>query len=501
MIKKFGLIFIILFFANLSSQTFVDMNTLPTEKVFYMYSNSNAYSQPEGTGIFKSESVAFNDSLEAPYLYYIPTNYDASARTPLLVYLHGGVNRPEFVDVEDMQSDNFFAELAEENGWLLLLPFANKDCMWWDDAGFENIRNQIVLLKRKFNIDDDRVFLTGISDGGSGSFHIGMTHPDLFASFYPLIGKVSVGNLVNGHHTYIANLANRYTAAVNTDGDGLYPATKMRLLMDLGQTAGADIFYKEFWGFGHDTDWLESYKMEFANKINNHPRDPFQNSLYWEMARQDYNRCDWLEITEIDTMLEAAEWHKNYNLKLTDDRMLFGFNHDMKFQGEGTLITNVVKGSAAEGAGLRIDDVIIQMDGKVAVNIDSLTTWRDAKKRGDIFSLTVLRDSSEEILNGQFPEVTYYDAFSLSKPSAAVTAKYYGNHFEIETSRIKEIAIYFHPEMINMKNPVTININGQLVFDDYIDYNRNFMKQNFEENNDRRAIWINREMIQVPEEL
>ncbi|MFC1898521.1 PDZ domain-containing protein, partial [Candidatus Cloacimonadota bacterium] len=405
-----------------------------------------------------------------------------------------------FVDMEDMHSDNYFVDLAEKNGWLLLMPYANKDCMWWDDAGFSNILQQLIILKSEFNIDDNRVFLTGISDGGSGSFHIGMTHPDMFASFYPLIGMVSVGNLVNGHHTYIANLTNRFTAAVNCDEDGLYPAAKMRELMNLGQQAGADLFYKEFWGFGHDTEWFDLYKTEMTNKISTHPRDPFHSSLYWEISEPQYNKCDWLEITEIDTLKEASDWYKQYNIKLSDERMMFGFNHDQKYEGSGTLITNVVEGSAAEGAGLQKGDIIVTMDGKQAANIDTLITWRDAKKRGDFFILTVLRNGSEEFLEGQFPDVTYYDAFNLTKKSAAVKARYYGNHFEIETSRIQEITIYFHPEMINLSNPVTININGISVYNDKIDYDRTFMLQNWYDNFDRKALWINKILLKVPEE-
>jgi PDZ domain-containing protein len=327
-----------------------------------------------------------------------------------------------------------------------------------------------------------------------------MTHPDTFSSFYPLIGMVSVGNLVNGKHTYISNLANRYTAAVNCDEDGLYPAAKMRKLMDLGQQAGADLFYKEYWGFGHDTNWLKDYKFEFLNKIQTHPRNPFQTSLYWEMTESEYNRCDWIEIAVIDTLLEAAKWHKSYNVKLSDERMTFGFNHDPKYSGEGTIISNVIEGSAADNAGLLEGDIITHMDGKVANDIDTLISWRDAKKRGDVFSLTVMRRGKEELLVGQFPEIASYDAFNLTKKSAAVKARYYGNHFEIETSRVKEFAIYIHPEMINMINPVTVSINGHSVFDDLIDYDQMFILQGFFNNYDRNALWVNEIRLEVPEE-
>ncbi len=493
----------LLFFlaANLFCQKIPELNDLSGEEVFFKLSNWQSYTQPTETGIFQTAEITFSDTLMAPYSYYIPSSYQADQPTPLLVYLHGGVSRPQFVDIQQMESDNIFAHLAEANGWLLLIPFANQDCSWWDENGYQNIRNQIIFLKKNFNINDDQVFLTGISDGGSGSFHIAMTRPDLFSSFHPLIGMVSVGNQVNGRQTYVANLKNRFTAAYNNDEDGLYPAARMRLLMDLAQQAGADLFYREFWGFGHDVDWLEDYKIEFIGKMQNHLRDPFQPEIYWETAEPEFNRCDWLEITEIDTLPQAKEWHKTFNIQLTDDRMMFGFRHDQEYEADGTLIFNVVENSAAENAGLQVGDIIIGMDGKKAANIDSLTTWRDARKRGDEFSLTVLRDGTELVLEGRFPEPESYNAFRFSKPSGAVKARYYGNIFEIETSRVKEISLYFHPEMINPEIPVIVNINGKKVFEDLIGYNKEFMIKNYRSNLDRKALWINKLTLQIPVEM
>lgn len=496
--KKLLILFFVFIAFNLFSQEF---NALPAEKVFEYLSNGNAYSEPLQKGIFISDSIAINDSLTAPFAYYIPSRYDVQSRSPLLVYLHGGVGTASFYTMDDMRSDNEFIDLAEKYNLLLLIPFANLQCMWWDLTGAENILNQIKIMKQKFNVDDNRVFVTGISDGGSGSFHLAMTRPDVFASFYPLIGMMSVGNLENGSQTYPANLANRFVAAVNNDGDRLYPSAKMRLLSDMAQQAGADLFYKEFWGLGHEVPYLNDYFSTMMNQMETHTRDPFQSKLYWEVSEEEFKKCDWLEITEIDTMLEAAEWHKSYNVKLTDDRMMFGFIHDEKYTREGTQIIKVVEKSAADKAGLQAGDFIIEMDGKVAANIDTLITWRDAKQRGDGFTFTVLRNDSEIFLEGQFPEITTYDAFSFTRKSGAVKARYYGNIFEIETSRVKEIALYFHPEMINLEIPVIVNINGKKVFEDMIDFDKKFMISNFEQNPDRAALWINKLQLEVPREM
>ena len=497
--KKYLILILLLFVTNMFTEEFVVIDDLTSVKLFEFISDNSTYSAPSETGIVIRDSIVINDSLTAPYAYYIPSSYDVSKRTPLFVYLHGGVGTPDFHSMDDLETDNDFIAFAEENNMLLLLPMANLQCMWWDVTGAGNILNLVKKMKQKFNVDDNRVFISGISDGGSGSFHLAMTRPDVFASFYPIIGMMSVGNLGNGMQTYPGNMANRYVAAVNNDDDGLYPSAKMRKTIDMAQKAGAELYYKEFWGYGHKVPYLKEYLNSILLQMQSHPRDPFQPILYWEVSEMEFNRCDWLEITKIDTLLPKKEWQEVNNVKLSVDRMMFGFNNDREYEGEGTLITRVVENSAAFDAGLLENDLIIKMDGKPAANIDSLITWRDAKKRGDEFTLTVIREDEKIQLNGRFPETTEYDAFNLTKPSGAVKARYYGNHFEIETSRVSQIAIYIHPEMINYDIPVDININGQQVFNEMIEIDSEFMQKNFKENQDRKALWTNRIVLNLPE--
>jgi len=142
--------------------------------------------------------------------------------------------------------------------------------------------------------------------------------------------------------------------------------------------------------------------------------------------------------------------------------------------------------------GLKENDIIIKMDGIEAENIGELLKLRSKKKRGENFTLTVLHDENETQLSGQFPEVTQYNALNYSKPSAAVNAIHYGNHFNIETSLVSKIALYIHPYMINLDIPVVVTINGKEVFNEMVGIDREFMIQNFIENFDKKALWINK---------
>ncbi len=133
----------------------------------------------------------------------------------------------------------------------------------------------------------------------------------------------------------------------------------------------------------------------------------------------------------------------------------------------------------------------------LAADIYELTDMRDRKNRGDFFTLTILRGSEEIILEGQFPEPEKFQVFNYDLPSGAVKAKYYANQFHINTSRVKQIALFIHPEMVNLQIPVSVYVNGEKKIEDLISIDRDFMLDNFRENLDRKTIWINKIIIDI----
>ena len=470
-----------------------DNPTISNDSLFVLLSNWNEYEKPESTGVFLQKENVINDTLTAPYFIHIPQNYDHANPAPLLVYLHGGVGRKEFIEdfLEYTHEVTALFPKEVQNNWFFLFPEGNQYTIWWELVGMENIKTQIRNLKENYNINDNRIYMTGFSDGGSASFHFALTDPNLFAAFYPLNGFISVGSRVTQKPAYLPNMQNRHSRAINTDEDSLYPSSDMRLLMELSLLAGADLLYKEYWGIGHDFTYADVDIPIMVEDMKNHARDIFRSEILWESSIPEFSRCDWLEITKLDTLESPKEWQKEYNIKMENKRIQFGFYHDEKFEGKGVKVRDVIEGSTADSMGLKKDDIVIKMDGKDVENIEKLSGLKTFKKRGDKVYLTVLRDNKEVKLFGQFPEIEYYDAFILNKPSGAVKAKYWGNHFEIETSRVEELAIYIHPDMVNLKNPVTVNINGKEVFNDHTNIDREFMIENFLKNFDRKAIWVN----------
>ena len=476
-----------------------DDKTISNDSLFTILSNWNEYQELDSTGVFIQFNNQINDTLQAPYIVYIPSDYQCQNKTPLLVYLHGGVSRQQFIEgyIEYIQ-DNTFKQFADEVNWIMLFPMGNIDTTWWDLNGIRNIKQQIRILKAKYNIDDNRIWITGFSDGGSASFHFALNDPNDFACLYPLNGYVSVGSRVTNTPVFLPNLMNRPVYVVNTDLDRLYPSAKMKPLMELSLEAGANLLYKEYYGIGHEFTYADEEIPIMIENMKNHIRDIFRPKIYWESWSPDFNKCDWIEIVSLDTTETQKEWQKQYQATMADDRIQFGFFHDNEYQDQGIKVNNLIDGeSTAKEMGLMAGDVVIKMDGVETNDINDMDSLKTFKLRGDHVSLTVKREGDIIELFGQFPDTTYYDAFLYNKPSGAITVTYCGNQFDIETSRVREFAIYLHPDMVNFKNPVSVTINGKEVFNDIVNIDRDFLITNFQNNRDRSALWTKRLVFEV----
>ena len=397
-----SLLFSLIFAEDINVKTINDLASnqqISNDSLFTLLANWQNYSQPESTDVFLLEHNQVNDTLAAPYVVYIPKGYDCNKKTPLIFYLHGGVSTKVFHDTPlEYAEQNYFTKYAKENNWIIVYPMGNNDTAWWNLTGINNLKAQIRKLKFQYNIDDKRIYISGFSDGGSGSFHLALNAPDDFAAFYPLNGMISVGSVVTQIPVFLPNFKNRFIYAINTDEDGLYPAKGMRNFIKLSLEAKANLFYKEYWGIGHAFDYADDELPIIFENMKTKVRNIFPPEIYWETATLDYGKCDWIQITAIDTMLVPKEWQIEYNIEIADERVSFGFYNDREYEDYGTRISKVMQGSAVETMGLKENDIIIKMDGIEAENIGKLLEMRSKKKRGDNFTLTVL--NADKVLKG-----------------------------------------------------------------------------------------------------
>lgn len=447
--------------------------------------------EPAEKGDFFLREIECADGEMRPYVLYVPESYDPEKPTPLFVILHGGVSRSEIFSPQlDYAREHEFGVVARENGWLALWPFGQMGATWWDEVGMANIERQVRTVKRDYNIDDNRVYLGGFSDGASAAFSHAMLKASGYAAFIALNGHMGVAGMAGDYHLYPINLRNRPIYAVTTNEDELYPTRVMKPTIELALSAGADILYHEFEGTHSLADYAEEVLPIIDRFLSTHVRNPYPTELVWETADTNYGRFMWLDIKEI-FMGENPDWHKVYNVEMTDERIVIGFMPLWEYEGEGVAVDRVAdEETFAASAGLESGDVITRANQMDIIDMEDLDKFKTSVSRGDSVRLIVKREGEEVELVGQLPEVDHFSLFDYKRESGLVRARAVANRVEIETSRVLRLGIRVNPELFNPDHKLTVVVGGQTRYDQLVEPDLDFMLRSFLENRDRSQIYI-----------
>lgn len=242
----------------------------------------------------------------------VPADYDPATPIQLRVQLHGGVARPSPNPTsapgatvgrpQPGQPARTGNRIAGEKQ-IYLHPSGWAAAQWWDEEQVDNILRAVDVLKRKYNIDEARVYITGISDGGTGVYYMALKEPNLWASYLPLNGSIAVirspQNGADGE-MHGNNLSNAPLYIVNGELDNLYPVYQVEPHLKWFQSMGVPFVFRPQAGAGHNTAWWPTEREPYEKFVREHPRVAHPPKLSWETERTDkFNRNRWLVIDEL----------------------------------------------------------------------------------------------------------------------------------------------------------------------------------------------------------
>jgi poly(3-hydroxybutyrate) depolymerase len=231
----------------------------------------------------------------------VPAEYDPARSWPLRVSLHGGVGReaPRPGDSPSRPLTNRIPLTGE----IVLHPRAWAGLEWWTTAQADNVARLIDRVKREYNVDESRTYITGISDGGTGVYFFAMRAATLWASCLPLNGQPLVlANPDSGAEGefFSGNLVNCPLHVVNGGRDPLYPAASVAPLISMFKRGGVAVDFQVYPEAGHDVSWWPEEKARFEAFLAAHRRVAHPERISWETERTDRdNRFRWLVIDRI----------------------------------------------------------------------------------------------------------------------------------------------------------------------------------------------------------
>lgn len=285
-----------------------------------------------------SLTLVINDTARTAFLVHLPPNYNPAKRYPLLFFLHGAVRNNLLTDYLPAawvlyDWNRYYTKYAELNDVILVFPQGSKEFNWMtSDKGFFMVPKILTLVKKAINVDDNKVFITGHSNGATGSFSYLMKQPTPFAGFYGFNTQPKV--FTGG--TFVENIKNRSFINFSTDKDYYYPPNANDDFTKLMNSINAD--YKEYRynGFPHwfpEFDESEpAYKILFADLLQRQ-RNPFPKEISWEFDDNRYGNIDWLTNIKLDTLASRKAWHKEKNFKI---------NQWLEYNEKDSLITKTV---------------------------------------------------------------------------------------------------------------------------------------------------------------
>ena len=123
--------------------------------------------------------LAKDESGAHPYMIRVPGEYRTTKKSPLLIYLSGGGGLA-------IDGVNTAAGTVEETDYLVLYPQAGD--YWWQPGIRSRVDRLLTQVLHEFNVDTNRIYIAGFSNGGTGSLDYGELWPQRFAGVASLMG-------------------------------------------------------------------------------------------------------------------------------------------------------------------------------------------------------------------------------------------------------------------------------------------------------------------------
>jgi predicted peptidase len=129
---------------------------------------------------------AYSEKVTTEYLLFLPKGYDARGtnRWPLLLFLHGAGERGGNVWRATIHGPTKYIEQHPDFPFIVVTPWCAPGHKWSDDT-LLGILDEVTA---KYKVNTNRVYLSGLSMGGFGTWSLATTHPERFAAVAPVCG-------------------------------------------------------------------------------------------------------------------------------------------------------------------------------------------------------------------------------------------------------------------------------------------------------------------------
>ena len=198
-------------------------------------------------GVQQTARLDTQVKVQMGYLLYLPKDYTKQASWPLLLFLHGAGERGDDLELVKVHGPPKLIAAGKDFPCIVVSPQCPKD-QWWEPIELVALMDEI---GRKYKVDADRIYVTGLSMGGFGAWRLAASAPHRLAAIVPICG---------GGETYWAKqFAGVPVWAFHGAKDEGVPPERSEAMVKALKKEGGNPKLTVYPEAGHDS-WTETYK-------------------------------------------------------------------------------------------------------------------------------------------------------------------------------------------------------------------------------------------------
>jgi predicted peptidase len=181
------------------------------------------------------------------YLLYLPDDYGKDDRAwPLVLFLHGAGERGTDLELVKKHGPPRLIAEGKSFPFIMAAPQCPPD-QWWSDDMLAGLLDRI---EEQYRVDRTRVYVTGLSMGGFGTWRLAVNNPNRFAAILPVCGGGDVSTVCTIKHVpaWVFHGAK----------DPVVPVAESQKMVDRLKSCGGDVTLTVYPEAGHDS-WTETY--------------------------------------------------------------------------------------------------------------------------------------------------------------------------------------------------------------------------------------------------
>jgi len=186
-------------------------------------------------------------TIQVQYLLYLPDDYgNENTKWPLILFLHGAGERGDSLQKVKIHGPPKLIEGGQKFPFIIVSPQCPEN-EWWSIEVLDVLLHEIC---KNYKVDKDRIYITGLSMGGYGTWDMALEYPNRFAAIAPICG--------GGNPNRANVLKNLPIWIFHGAKDEVVPLKKSQDMFDALKEVGDNVKITIYPEVGHDS-WTETY--------------------------------------------------------------------------------------------------------------------------------------------------------------------------------------------------------------------------------------------------